>query len=141
MEVAGLVIAVTLLLVALAFGVSREAHAGRSAGRVGRVSTASDALLTRLGVRPGTVTLLQFSSAFCAPCRAVRVICTEVARTSPHVTHVEIDAESHLTAVRALGIQRTPTVLIVAPDGKIVDRVHGVPKLRYIRDTVGVLHA
>src|SRR5688572_26766457 len=74
---------------------------------------------------PGKVTLLQFSSAFCAPCRATRVVCAEVARTTPGVAHVDLDADSRLDTVRALGIRRTPTVLIIAPDGAIVGRAEG----------------
>ncbi|MFY9915662.1 MAG: thioredoxin family protein, partial [Nocardioidaceae bacterium] len=47
-----------------------------------------------------TATLLQFSSAFCAPCRVTRRILGEVAALVPGVTHVEIDAEHHLELVR-----------------------------------------
>ena len=61
------------------------------------------ALLAELGVTPAKATLLQFSSAFCAPCRAVRRVSSEVAALVPGVRHVEVDAESHLEAVRALG--------------------------------------
>ena len=65
------------------------------------------ALLRELGVEPARATLLQFSSAFCAPCRAVRRVSAEVAGMVAGVRHVEVDAESHLEAVRALGIERT----------------------------------
>ncbi|GIE76063.1 hypothetical protein Aph02nite_20130 [Actinoplanes philippinensis] len=85
------------------------------------------ALLARLGVAPATVTLLQFSSAFCAPCRAVRRISTEVATLLPAVQHVEVDAESHLAEVRELGIRRTPTLLIIDTEGREVRRATGVP--------------
>jgi thiol-disulfide isomerase/thioredoxin len=85
------------------------------------------ALLARLGVEPNTVTLLQFSTAFCAPCRAVRRTSTEVAELLPDVRHVDIDAESHLDAVRALGIWRTPTLLVLDADGREVRRATGVP--------------
>ncbi|GAA1816406.1 hypothetical protein GCM10009682_41620 [Luedemannella flava] len=81
-----------------------------------------------LGISPGTpLTLLQFSSAFCAPCRATRVICADVARTVPGVAHVEVDAESHLEAVRELDIWRTPTVLIIDDAGRIRRRASGAP--------------
>jgi deoxyinosine 3'endonuclease (endonuclease V) len=43
------------------------------------------------------------------------------------VRHVEVDAESHLDAVRALGIWRTPTLLIVDGEGRIAKRATGVP--------------
>ena len=68
-------------------------------------------------------TLLQFSSAFCAPCRATRRILSEVAGMTEGVAHVEIDAESRLDLVRELGILRTPTVLVLAADGR--DRAPG----------------
>jgi thiol-disulfide isomerase/thioredoxin len=73
-------------------------------------------------------TLLQFSSAFCAPCRATRVILADVARRAEGIAHVEIDAESHLDLVRELGVLRTPTVLVLAPDGAIAVRASGQPR-------------
>lgn len=73
-------------------------------------------------------TLLQFSSAFCAPCRATRRILTEVADMTPGVAHVEIDAESRLDLVRQLNVLRTPTVLVLGADGRIVRRASGQPR-------------
>jgi thiol-disulfide isomerase/thioredoxin len=72
-------------------------------------------------------TLLQFSSAFCAPCRAVRRVSSEVAGMVSGVQHVEVDAESHLEAVRALGIWRTPTLLVLDAEGRVAKRATGVP--------------
>jgi thiol-disulfide isomerase/thioredoxin len=85
------------------------------------------ALLAALGVQPAPTTLLQFSSAFCAPCRALRRVSSEVAALLPGVQHVEVDAESHLDAVRALDIWRTPTLLVLDADGRVVKRATGVP--------------
>ena len=65
-------------------------------------------------------TLLQFSSAFCAPCRATRRILADVAGLVPGVTHVEVDAEHHLDVVRRLGILRTPTTLVLDAAGREV---------------------
>lgn len=84
-------------------------------------------LLEALGVRPAPATLLQFSTAFCAPCRSVRRISSEVADLLPGVQHVEVDAESHLAAVRALGIWRTPTLLVLDAEGRVTKRATGVP--------------
>ncbi|CAL9355357.1 hypothetical protein SUDANB58_00547 [Streptomyces sp. enrichment culture] len=83
------------------------------------------ALGTGLGER---ATLVHFSSAFCAPCRATRRVLGEVARMVPGVTHVEIDAESRLGLVRALGILKTPTVLVLDADGRVVRRATGRPR-------------
>jgi len=81
-------------------------------------------------------TLVQFSSAFCAPCRATRRILAEVAGMTEGVAHVEIDAESRLDLVRALGVLRTPTVLVLAADGRIVRRASGQPRKA---DVIGAL--
>jgi thiol-disulfide isomerase/thioredoxin len=78
-----------------------------------------------LGAR---ATLVQFSTAFCAPCRATRRILSDVAAMVDGVKHLEIDAESRLDLVRSLGIRRTPTTLVLGPHGEIVRRGSGQPR-------------
>ncbi|TDO37776.1 thioredoxin family protein [Paractinoplanes brasiliensis] len=95
------------------------------------------ALLDELGVGESKATLLQFSSAFCAPCRAVRRVSEEVAGMIPGVQHVEVDAESHLEAVRALGIWRTPTLLVLDSDGRVAKRATGVPAKPHLIAALG----
>jgi thiol-disulfide isomerase/thioredoxin len=73
-------------------------------------------------------TLVQFSSAFCAPCRATKVVLDEVTRTVEGVAHVEVDAESHLDLVRRLDVRRTPTVLVLDPEGLVRVRAAGAPR-------------
>ncbi|HXZ63871.1 MAG TPA: thioredoxin family protein [Streptosporangiaceae bacterium] len=85
----------------------------------------SEQLGQSLGER---ATLVQFSTAFCAPCRATRRILADVAGMTDGVAHVEIDAESRLDLVRELNVLRTPTVLILAADGSIVRRASGQPR-------------
>jgi len=96
-------------------------------------------LLERLGVGAAEVTLLQFSSAFCAPCRAVRRVSIEVSELLPEVQHVEVDAESHLDEVRELGIWRTPTLLILDSDGRVAKRATGVPSKPQLIAAIGEL--
>ncbi|MFJ8648484.1 TlpA family protein disulfide reductase [Streptomyces sp. NPDC093546] len=84
-----------------------------------------DELGAALGER---ATLVQFSSAFCQPCRATRRVLAEVAGMVAGVAHVEIDAEERLGLVRALGIARTPTVLVLDRAGRIVRRAAGQPR-------------
>ncbi|MFB8027153.1 TlpA family protein disulfide reductase [Streptomyces sp. NPDC056465] len=83
----------------------------------------------QLGAELGErATLVQFSSAFCQPCRATRRTLAEVAGMVEGVAHVEIDAEAHLTLVRSLGITRTPTVLVLDAAGRVVRRAAGQPR-------------
>ncbi|MEV8394723.1 MULTISPECIES: thioredoxin family protein [unclassified Streptomyces] len=73
-------------------------------------------------------TLVQFSTAFCQPCRATRRTLAEVAGMVDGVSHVELDAEQRLELVRELGILRTPTVLVLDAGGRIVRRAAGQPR-------------
>lgn len=73
-------------------------------------------------------TLVQFSTAFCQPCRATRRILDEVATMVPGTVHMEIDAEAHLDLVRELDIRRTPTVLVLDSHGVIMKRAVGLPR-------------
>jgi thiol-disulfide isomerase/thioredoxin len=90
----------------------------------------------RLGER---ATLLQFSSAFCAPCRTTRRVLEDVARIVPGVSHVEIDAEHHLDLVRRLGIVRTPTTLVLDERGREVSRATGAPTRQAVIASLGPL--
>lgn len=111
-----LVIAVVLTVaLALAFSVKNGRFAAKSdAERLG-----VDELRSSLGER---ATLVQFSSAFCAPCRATRVLLNDIADKTPGVVTIEIDAEERLELTRKLNILRTPTVLVLDADGRITRR-------------------
>ena len=104
-------------------------------GRVRTVQPADSLLptLTELGHDPGErATLLQFSSAFCAPCRATRRILADVAAAVPGVRHVELDAESNLDVVRRLNILKTPTTLVLDAQGRVTQRAAGQPRKEHI---------
>jgi thiol-disulfide isomerase/thioredoxin len=134
--VVSLITVVVALAVATLLGVARQRRNGRfsEVPMQGRPSS----ILSRLGWVEGTpLTLLQFSSAFCAPCRAARVLCSQTAAAVPGVRHIEVDAESHLDAVRELGILRTPTILLVNASGEIVRRASGLPTRSQLLNAVG----
>lgn len=82
-------------------------------------------------------TLVQFSSAFCAPCRATRRILADVADMTSGVEYVEIDAESRLDLVRRLNVLRTPTVLVLDADGGVVRRASGQPRKADVIAAIG----
>lgn len=95
-------------------------------------------LVTSLGGAVGErATLLQFSSAFCAPCRATRRVLGEVAGMVEGVTHVEVDAEQHLDVVRRLRVLTTPTTLVLDHRGRVVTRAAGQPRTADVVAAVG----
>lgn len=120
----------------------------RSGRRLGRATPAGgaeapdrqvvlgpDDLGSPLGER---ATLVQFSTAFCQPCRATRRVLADVSATVPGVAHVELDAESQLDLVRRLDVRRTPTVLVLDAGGRVVRRASGQPRPADVIAALGV---
>lgn len=93
----------------------------------------TDELGAALGSR---ITLLQFSSAFCSPCRATRALLSDITKDLSDVKHIDIDAESHLELVRKLNILTTPTTLILDKDGVEVGRAIGAPRRDQVIDAI-----
>jgi thiol-disulfide isomerase/thioredoxin len=123
----GLVLCLAVLAASGAFGMVHQRRNGRMRVRSkdsGERLTA-DEIGGPLGER---ATLVQFSSAFCAPCRATKRILGEITGMVDGVAHVEIDAESHLDLVRRLAILKTPTVLVLDASGAVVRRAAGQPR-------------
>jgi thiol-disulfide isomerase/thioredoxin len=147
----GLLVLLAALAVATVVGLAKRRYDGRfrsapapapssaardltQAGGDRETTTTSDAAVrltpddlggADLGER---ATLVQFSSAFCQPCRATRQVLADVAGTVPGVVHVEIDAESRLDLVRRLDVLRTPTTLVLDAGGRVTTRASGAPR-------------
>jgi thiol-disulfide isomerase/thioredoxin len=96
----------------------------------------SSAIGGELGSR---ATFVQFSSAFCTPCRATRALLTDITADLSDVTHVEIDAEKNLDLVRKLDIRSTPTTLVLDKDGVEIGRAIGAPKRADILTTLSAI--
>lgn len=158
MENAGLVVLVVVLAAATAFGLWRRRTDGRlravapptrpSRGRPASgvpgvlPDAARDFPASDLGITLGErATLVQFSSAFCQPCRATRRVLTEVADMVDGVVAVEVDAESHLDLVRQWDILRTPTVFVLDAAGAVRQRAVGQPRKVDVIAAVGALDA
>jgi thiol-disulfide isomerase/thioredoxin len=116
-----------VLVLAIAFGVWYT----RSRGEFRRKKTVNGPKLDAavIGVELGSrVTMVQFSSAFCSPCRATKALLEDMVKTMPDVRYAHIDAESHLELVRKLDIRSTPTTLFLNASGVEVGRAMGTPK-------------
>ena len=92
---------------------------------------------TELGSR---ATMVQFSSAFCTPCRATKVLLEDMVKTMPDVHYAHIDAESHLELVRKLDIRSTPTTLFLNGAGVEVGRAMGTPKRAQVQAAIAAIH-
>ena len=130
---------VVVLALAIAFGVWYT----RSRGEFRRKKTVNGPKLDAsvIGVELGSrVTMVQFSSAFCSPCRATKALLEDMVKTMPDVRYAHIDAESHLELVRKLDIRSTPTTLFLNSAGVEVGRAMGTPKRSQVLAAVNAIH-
>ena len=109
----------------------------------GKVVVKSDkGLITpaMIGAELGSrVTLVQFSSAFCSPCRATRMLLEDVTAEMNEVAYVEVDAEANLELVRTLDIRSTPTTLFLDRSGHEVGRAMGAPKRDQVLSAISAI--
>ena len=144
----GLVVLVVVVVAATAFALWRR----RTDGRLRQVATTPttadgstadagpDFPTSELGVTLGELaTLVQFSTAFCQPCRATRRVLLEVAEMVDGVVAAEVDAEAHLDVVRQLNVMRTPTVFVLDASGSVVQRASGQPRKADVIAAIGAL--
>jgi thiol-disulfide isomerase/thioredoxin len=127
---------IIIFTLATAYGIWYQ----RSRGKVkAKAKRASDKPLVGIeigGELGARATFVQFSSAFCTPCRATRVLLTDITSDLSDVKHIEIDAEKNLELVRKLDIRSTPTTLVLDKNGLEIGRAIGAPKRAEILETL-----
>jgi thiol-disulfide isomerase/thioredoxin len=113
----------------------------KSRGKIKAKALTGKALTSEIigGDLGSRATLVQFSSAFCTPCRATRTLLENVVTDLSDVRHVEIDAETNLALVRKLDIRSTPTTLILNRFGVEVGRAVGAPKRDQVLATLAAI--
>ncbi|HEX5018316.1 MAG TPA: thioredoxin family protein [Actinomycetes bacterium] len=143
----GVVVLLVVLSLATAFALWRRSTDGRwrataSSRSDGPMSASVTFPASELGITLGErATLVQFSTAFCQPCRATRRVLGEVAEMVDGVVAAEVDAEAHLDVVRQLNVMRTPTVFVLDASGAVVQRASGQPRKADVIAAIGALEA
>ena len=125
-----------VLALATAYGLWYQ----RSRGKV--VVKSDKGLITQemIGAALGSrVTLVQFSSAFCSPCRATRMLLEDVTAEMNEVAYVEVDAEANLELERTLDNRSTPTTLFLDRSGHEVGRAMGAPKRDQVLSAISAI--
>ena len=132
----------TPLLVVLALAIAFGVWYTSSRGEFRKKKTVNGPTLDAsvIGVELGSrVTMVQFSSAFCSPCRATKALLEDMVTKLPDVRYAHIDAESHLELVRELDIRSTPTTLFLNGEGVEVGRAMGTPKRSQVMAAVNAI--
>ena len=74
-----------------------------------------------------SVTLLQFSTAFCSPCKATAQIISQLVEGMDDVVYIQVASEENFKLVEKFDIKTTPTVIFFNRDGIEVGRAAGIP--------------
>ena len=125
-----------VLVLASAFGFRFRRMSGRVVVKSDKGMITESLVGVPLGSR---VIVVQFSSAFCSPCRATRMLLENVTADLSDVVYVEIDAEANLELVRTLDIRSTPTTLFVDRKGHEVGRAMGAPKRDQVLSAISAI--
>jgi thioredoxin-like negative regulator of GroEL len=125
-----------VLAIATAYGLWYQRSRGKVVVKSDKGLITQEMIGAGLGVR---VTLVQFSSAFCSPCRATRMLLEDVTAEMSEVAYVEIDAEANLELVRTLDIRSTPTTLFLDRTGHEVGRAMGAPKRDQVLSAISAI--
>ena len=107
------------------FGVWYQRSRGEIKSGRRKLEISSKEVGEKLGTR---LTLLQFSSAFCSPCRTTKILLEQLTKDLPDVKHIVVDVESKIELARSLNIMSTPTTIVLDTDGREVGRAVGIPK-------------
>lgn len=117
---AAVAVAAALVAATTAVGLVQRAASGRVRRTVGAVVVADAAVPLA-----ADLTLVQFSSAVCAPCRGTARVLGQLAAARDGLGHVEVDVAERPDLAREHGILQTPTTLVVDRDGRIRARIAG----------------
>lgn len=125
---------VALVAVATAAGLLWRA----TTGRVRRTNDARVVTPAQVGAASfgSSVTLLQFSTEFCAPCRSTARILGGIAGERPGVAHLDVDLTHRPELASRFGVLQTPTTLVLDASGTIRARIGGAARADEVRSTI-----
>lgn len=129
----GVLVLIGTLVLASAAGLALRARDGRLREKPVARELPAD---VRDGLAPAGVTLVQLSTAFCAPCRHTRVLLADLASHTDGLHHTELDLTARPDLARELSVLRTPTTLAIDEHGTELLRVGGVPKRAALLDAL-----
>ncbi len=121
----GVLVLVGTLVLATAVGLVMKAREGRVRATAMQSGLPAD---IRALVAPTGVTLVQLSTAFCAPCRHTKTLLSLLAARTEGLHHTELDVTDRPELARELSVLRTPTTLAIDGSGAELLRVGGVPR-------------
>jgi len=137
----GLIVLAVVIAAATVAGLALRQRQGKfKASAAGPAADPAVLTAEELGAPLGArVTLVQFSTQFCANCPPTKRMLGQVAREHDGVELVEVDAAARLDLARRLNVYATPTILVLGPDGAIANRASGQPSKSEVLAAMGAV--
>jgi thiol-disulfide isomerase/thioredoxin len=89
-----------------------------------------------LDLRDAEAGAVLLGSPHCSPCEAVKRVLGELAEHRPRFRWTAVDAALHLGLAEAHKVMRVPTLFLVDPDGRILARTSGIPRIDDLRQVL-----
>jgi len=111
-------------------------------GRVQRTSQSGAASENRISIPDAPtfgsrVTLLQFSTQVCTPCKTTHTLLSSLADElddgSGAIVHVDIDVTSRPEIANQFNLLQSPTIFILDGNGELQSRIGGAPRRADVR--------
>lgn len=94
--------------------------------RQGKVSEVNGTTLSLDYREAGKTTLVQFTTAICAPCAALKPRLEKIAVFRSDVAYRQVDAIEHIELASSLNVRSTPTTFVVTSEGRVIARINGL---------------
>ena len=119
---------ILILALASAFGLWWRSKQGQFKKAAAASSPHKFVSNSEIGIELGQrVTILQFSSTFCSPCKATAQMITNLVKNMSDVVYMQIKSEENLQLIQKFDIKSTPTVVFFNGHGMEVGRAVGTP--------------
>jgi thioredoxin 1 len=104
-----------------------------------QIPTVTDDAFTAEVLEAGTPVLVDFTAAWCPPCRVMKPVLAELAAEREDLRIVQLDVDAHQRTAAEYGVLSMPT-FILFKDGREVQRLVGArPKRRLEHELAQVL--
>jgi thioredoxin 1 len=83
--------------------------------------------------------LVDFTAAWCPPCRVMKPVLAELAAERPDLRVAQIDVDAHQRTAAAYGVLSMPTFILFRGGEPVLQLVGARPKARLARELAAVL--
>ncbi|WP_302888515.1 thioredoxin [Streptomyces cucumeris] len=110
------------------------------AARHGGVVTVTDGTFASEVLAAGVPVLVEFTAAWCPPCRMLAPVLAEIAREEAHrLKVVELDVDANPRTTAAYGVLSMPTLMVFRDGEPLRSTVGARPKRRLLEELADVL--